>query len=139
MDKIIVSADWSRKAEDWAWLEGGRAIPARFTFHAESPQNWTADFEVEVTGGRARTRSVKVTAAGPEGVTSTTMRQVPIRDLVAGVALNYLRRPVVQKDGTTKLRPFTLPETKEVHAVLERVVGYVDMQHVLSYVKVRQS
>jgi hypothetical protein len=136
VEDITVWADWSRKVDDWAWLEGGRAIPSAFTFHAEAP-DWTADVQVEVIDGKARTQRVAMETTAPEGVTSTTMRQIPIRDLVARVALHFLRRPVVSKDGTTKLRPFTLQEAKEAYTVLERVVSYVDMEHVLSYVKVR--
>jgi hypothetical protein len=37
---------------------------------------------------------------------------------------NLILRPTAH--GTVKLRPFTLPETKEAYAVLEKVVGYLD-------------
>jgi hypothetical protein len=123
-----VRTEWSYDKDGWEWLDGGFAIPAQFTVHAEPEGGaWMADVVVEVSGGKARTRQLTVATDAPEGVTSTIVRQVPIREIVAKGALNLLRRPRVAKDGTTKLAPFTLPESEMAYAVLERVVGYVEV------------
>lgn len=60
-------------------------------------------------------------------MTAVTVRRVPIRVIVAKGALSLLRRPQVAKDGTTKLAPFMMEETETAYAVLERVVGYIEI------------
>ena len=123
-----VRTEWSYDERDREWLDGGYAIPNRFTVHAEPYEgDWKADVDVEVTGGKARTRRVAVATDAPEGVTSTTVRRVPIREIVAKGALDLLRRNRVAKDGTTKLAPFMMEEAETAYAVLERVVGYVEI------------
>jgi hypothetical protein len=123
-----VQTKWSYDKNDWEWLEGGYAIPNRFTVHAEPMDgDWKADVDVEVTGGKARTRHVAVSTDAPEGVTSTTVRQVPIREIAAKGALDLLRRNRVAKDGTTKLAPFMLDEAEMAYTLLERIVGYVEI------------
>ena len=124
--ELRIETDWSLDPMDWQWFDGGFAIPSRFSVRAVSA-GWTAGIAVEVTDGKARTRSVIVATDAPEGVTSNTVRRVPIREIVARGALNLLRRNRIAKDGTTKLAPFTLSEAEEAYAVLERVVGYLDV------------
>jgi hypothetical protein len=125
-DLEVGQPEWSLDVADWHWLDGGYAIPQRFTVPVSTPR-WQARIDVEVSGGKARTRGVTVATEEPGGVTYSMMQQVPIRRAVARGALNLLRRAVVTKDGTTKLAPFTLSERKEAHTLLKRVIGYVEV------------
>jgi hypothetical protein len=126
-DFVTREVNWSRDPKDWYWLEGGFAIPERFTVPAETP-DWAVEVVVEVRKGKARTRSITISTDAPEGVTAAMIRRVPIREIVARGALNVLRRPQVEEDGTTKLKPFMTGEEEQAYSVLDRVVRYVDVE-----------
>jgi hypothetical protein len=124
-DVEVGQPTWSLTVADWAWLEGGYAIPSKFFVPLSTPR-WEATIEVEVAGGKARTRRITMTTEEPGGVTYTMMQQVPIRMAVARAALNLLRRTRVSEDEKVGLAPFTLNEAEEAYALLEKVVGYMD-------------
>lgn len=145
LDIQVAEPQWSGDPKDRQWMEGGYAIPRSFTVRAEAyfapaepppvgrwvydeDPTWTAEVQVEISEGKARTRSLTITTDTPGGVTSTTLRQVPIRVIVVEGVLRALRRTEEDEDGTMRLAPLTLPEAKEAYALVERIVGYVEVK-----------
>jgi hypothetical protein len=123
MSEWKVSAEYNAFALDLQQVEGGGyAVPGKLKAVAESADT-RIEIQVEVTGGRAHARSVSVQRE-PE-VTSVTLREVPIKDVMAEALAVALMRVEVAGAGVA-LTPVGEPNEAEVN-VIKRVVGYVGM------------
>src|SRR3954451_23970613 len=70
-------------------IGGGYALPRSFTAKAHQG-DVRAEIDAEVDDGRVWAREVRVRSEAGRGVTSNTLRAVPIRDLVAKGAKSRL-------------------------------------------------
>jgi hypothetical protein len=87
--------------------------------------------QIEDGPPRARTRTVNVSSDQKGGVSSTTLRQVPIREIVAEGCLHALHRRQAQPDGTIALVRFNQQGTAdmdEVARIVQELVGYVELR-----------
>jgi hypothetical protein len=103
-------------------MEGGYALPDTLTAIGES-NDVRVEIAVELADGRAHAQSV--TVSRPGGVSSTTLRLVPVRDIMAWALLISLMR--IERDGSNvTLTPINDPGDAEV-ALIKQLVGYVEV------------
>jgi hypothetical protein len=119
----------------WTWpgtrvpVDGGFVVEEAFTVGAtiDDPDvgSIEVEIEVEIAAGRANARSVKV-ATGRD-VSSTVLRKVPIRELIAFGLRPALYRVDLAEGG---LHPLVGPGGVGVDdaaiAAIKRLVGYLD-------------
>src|SRR5512132_2070198 len=103
---------------DMDWVQAGFALPKALTAHAEL----VGDPEVEVPGGRARARSVRVTS--PHGIGWTTLANVPVRDIVATACLTGLRRAEMSDGNAIDLVPFSEKDVDKARDIVQSLVRY---------------
>lgn len=85
------------------------------------------ELQVAIASGRARTTHVAVSTDAGGGVTSTTLRQVPIRDLVATGVRRLLCQVVPEaSEATATIVPVRTWGEAEVSAT-KQLVGYIDV------------
>lgn len=118
--------------ERMAILEGGYAVPLAFPVVATSG-DLHVEIDVEVVDGRAWVRRASVATEAPRGVTSTTLRDLPLRDLVGqGLRLRLMRieaTDVEVTDDQTAVEISPIAEwTEEDVEVARRLVGYVEVR-----------
>jgi hypothetical protein len=102
----------------------GYAIPRNIITVSASWPDRAVEVDVEVIGGRARTRRLTVSTDQPEGVGSTMLREVPIRDVVAS-GLRALLARVEFKGTSAKIAPIRDDQFDEADlAALKKLVGY---------------
>lgn len=110
----------------YVFLDGGYAIPSGFTVTAERG-GLQVELRVAIASGRARTTHVAVSTDAGGGVTSTTLRQVPIRDLVATGVRRLLCQVVPEaSEATATIVPVRTWGEAEVSAT-KQLVGYIDV------------
>ena len=118
----------------FAFLDDGYAVERVFTVHALRPDGEVV-IDVEIEDKRARARRVSVSTDSIRGVSSTTLRSVPIRDIVATGITWVLHRIDSVADDSLKdgfNEPVYLsvqpdPQPADVEAV-RRLVGYVEVK-----------
>jgi hypothetical protein len=107
-------------------LDGGYAIAATFSVRAET-EELDLVAEVAVTDGKVRTTSLTVATNDTRGVTSTTLRSVAIRDIVAEGVYHELLRVVPSADGkSARMEPASRTWSEDDVLATKRLVGYVD-------------
>lgn len=122
----VIEAKWNLLEPDFVFLDDGYAIPRKFTVSAEfKDQPLTVAIDVEIEDKRARSRAVTVSTSRKNGVSSTTLRAVPIRDLVATGCTQTLHK-VESKTGTDFALAMPGPYGPEEIEAVQRLVGYVD-------------
>lgn len=109
---------------DYVALDGGFAIPRSFRMRA-AWDDWEVEMAVEVSGGDARARSVTVMTSRPGGVTSTMLRNVPIRDVVASGCRALLARLDIS-GKSAKISPIRDDAfDEEAVLALKKLVGWL--------------
>jgi hypothetical protein len=113
--------------KDWKLVPVGDqyAVPEAFTAVATS-DDARAEVAVVVAAGRAHARSVTLMRE-PE-VTSTTLRSLPVRDVMAWGLLLHLYRMEL-REGGAKFTPVQDPSEDEI-ALIAKLVGYVNEESV---------
>jgi hypothetical protein len=131
---VVVLPD---EAEPVVFVADGYLMPSSLTVHGEIAYgdkrsgNLVVEVGVAIENKRAVPRWVKVTSPRPRGVSATTLRDVPIRELAARGCLQALRRVEPQPDGTARFVDGAgLQGVAEAVAVVETLVGYVDEEKI---------
>jgi hypothetical protein len=112
----------------------GFALPAIFrvdaTIHDPDLGAIEVGIDVEVSDRRTRARQLSVRTERPGGVSSTVLRAVPIRDLIANEARRLLMEVEFTDKGTAKIVPVReTPDTvKAIVETVREVVGYVGVE-----------
>jgi hypothetical protein len=109
-------------------LEDGWAVPPSFTItarFAEAPIPNTVEVDVVVEEG-ARPRASRVSISLDSGsVSSTTLRQIPVRELVAAGLFQVVAKVESNAAGTHKIAPPKDDDVEEVREVVKRAVGWL--------------
>jgi hypothetical protein len=103
----------------------GWVLPGELQVHAELPDGIHVHVDVVVVEGRAKARSVTVSALLEHGVGWQALSKTPVRDIVAVGVLDALRKVTTYDDGT--VLGILLPREKdmdEVNEIIQATVGY---------------
>jgi hypothetical protein len=133
--KEALEMEWEARSEvdfrnaDIAPAGEGYAIARSFTVSASRSQV-EADVLVEVVGGKAITREVTIRTPDARGVTSNTLRSIPIRDFVAQGVRNQLLRvgPRTESGAVVMVLAWMEGFTEADAAAVKALVGYVDVE-----------
>ena len=104
------------------FVADGYMLPRRFPADYTSDDGVSVHIDVEVEDRQAVARRLTVESAN--GISSTMLRRVPVRDIVATGCLNELQRVDVHPDGVIELVGFGPDQVDEVREVIQGVVGY---------------
>jgi len=103
------------------------AIPEKLDIPADRDGEHL-EIRVQIENGRARSRRVLIESSTPGGVSATTLRQVPIRNVVATACLSALLKVQTSPDGTVHFMPgpHDAADVDEIRRVVQELVGYVE-------------
>ena len=123
-DPWEIKATWSEKP---VLVGDGYAISPRLTVEATRTRDGQRfEYEVQIDTDRAKPRAkvtrLTVLSDAPWGVSSTTLRDVPIRDLAATALRDQMLRVKITDTGAT--REPVKDNDAGVIAVVKRLVGY---------------
>jgi hypothetical protein len=121
------------------FLGGGRfAIPSALRMTAELSDDVDVELGVRIEGdpARAHTRELIVRSSQVGGVSSTTLRKIPVRDIVGTGCLLHLHRARTDPDGRISLMRIggeqDLDVVDEIRRIVQELVGYVEAPEVPS-------
>jgi hypothetical protein len=122
-----IAKTWNEIEPVEAAIVDGFTLPSSFTANAELDDGTVVAVDIVVEQGRARSRRVSVETDRPNGVSSTTLRSVPIREVVAEGLKRAIRRVQVSPDGSAVLREIDETDA-DVANVIARLVGYIEVR-----------
>jgi hypothetical protein len=122
-----IAKTWNEIEPVEAAIVDGFTLPSSFTANAELGDGTVVTVAIVVEQGRARSRRVSVETERPGGVTSTTLRSVPIREVVAAGLTRAIRRVAISPDGSAVLREIDATDADVVN-VIARLVGYIEVR-----------
>jgi hypothetical protein len=109
--------------EDPVFVDAGYVMPRTIEGAVwDAGQGLTAVIDIEIVDKRALARRVEITSA--EGVSSTTLRKVPVRDIVATACLNELWKVAPGDDGALAPWKPERSDAEEVRRIVQALVGY---------------
>lgn len=110
---------------------GGFVLPEEFTVVGVVNDSIRVEIDILVKDGRAHAKQIRVETDSPRGITSTTLRQIPVLDIVAGGARHALSKMHWDADSGTvslvRIKPGTKLESQAV-AALRSAVQYVEIE-----------
>jgi hypothetical protein len=113
-----------------AHVAPGFALPRHFAVRADVEDDdfgaLLVEVEVELREERARARRVSVETERDVGIGSGTLRAVPVREVIFKGVVQALLRIELTEDGPAYQQGTFGELTDEEHAVVKRLVGYVD-------------
>lgn len=124
-----IAKTWIETEPVEAAIVDGFTLPSSFTAKAELDDGTVVAVDIVVEQGRrqARSRRVSVETERPGGVSSTTLRSVPIREVVAAGLTRAIRRVEISPDGAAVLREIDETDAN-VANVIARLVGYIEVR-----------
>lgn len=115
----------------YVFPEKGWALPGRFTINATLDLDTDTPATIEIVvvtteGERPRPRAERLSVYLEDGsVDSSTLRAVPVRDLLASGTQKVLMKVTPGESGGFVFAPPTGADTKEIIAVTKRAVGWL--------------
>jgi hypothetical protein len=100
------------------WIDAGYALPAKFSVLA-SREELEAKVDVRIADGRAIVAGLHITS-GAAGVTTTELRSIPLREIVA-----YGARMLLSHGAPGSPMASELKHDERSLAAIRKAVGYV--------------
>jgi hypothetical protein len=109
--------------EDPVFVDAGYVMPRVIEGAVwDSGQGVTAVVDIEIVDKRAIARRVEIDST--EGVSSTTLRKIPVRDVVATACLNELWKVGPDDGGAFAISKPGRADADEVRRIVQALVGY---------------
>ena len=126
--KVMIEASYSTKA-GYVFPEEGWAVPGRFMINAtlDLDSDAPATIEIEVVSAEGeRSRAERLSVYLEDGsVDSSTLRSIPVRDLLASGVQKVLMTVTPGKSGGIVIAPPSEADAKAVVEVTKRAVGWL--------------
>jgi hypothetical protein len=120
-----VSVDYEFAGDDLSSPRDGWILPNELRVYAELPDGIHVNVDVVVVEGRAKARSVTVSALLGRSIGWQALSKTPVRDITAVGVLDALRKVTTYDDGA--IFGILLPKAEEMdtaHEIVRAAVGY---------------